>query len=76
MGVKVRKKVDEKMEEMIPEEIKTALYERVVVPIVLYGSETGSLNVKERRKLEVFEVVSKKYTQQKKKGLERGVIVS
>ena len=32
------------------------LYERVVIRIVVYGSETWSLSAQERRKIEVFEM--------------------
>ena len=41
-------------ENMISREVKRELYERAVIPIVLYGSETWSLSEEERRKIEAF----------------------
>ena len=35
---------------------KRELYERVVVPTVMYGSEAWGLGVEERRKLDVMEI--------------------
>ena len=37
-------------------DVKKCLYERVVVPTVLYGSEAWSMREKERKKLNVFEM--------------------
>ena len=42
-------------ENMIPKEFKRQLYERVVIPTVVYGSETWSISGQERRKIEVYE---------------------
>ena len=36
---------------------KRELYERVVIPTVVYGSETWSLSTLESRKIELFEVM-------------------
>ena len=36
--------------------VKKALYEKVVVPTVMYGSESWGMKVTERQKLNVFEV--------------------
>ena len=44
-------------ENMIFREVKRELYERVVIPTVVYGSETWSLSAQERRKIEVFEMM-------------------
>ena len=44
-------------ENMISREVKRELYERVVIPTVVYGSETWSLSAQERRKIEVFEMM-------------------
>ena len=44
-------------ESMIPREIKRELYERVVIPTVVYGSKTWALSAQERRKIEVFEMM-------------------
>ena len=33
-------------------EIKRVFFEKVVIPKIMYGSETWSLNVQQRRKLE------------------------
>ena len=38
-------------ENMISREVKRELYERVVIPTVVYGSETWSLSAQERRKI-------------------------
>ena len=46
---------------MICREIKRELYERVVIPTVVYGSETCSLSAQERIKIEVFEVMCLRY---------------
>ena len=40
-------------EEMISREIKQELWERVVIPTVVYGSEMWSFSAQERRKIEV-----------------------
>ena len=37
--------------------LKQELYERVVIPTVVYGSETWSLSEQEKRKIEVFEMM-------------------
>ena len=37
-------------ENMISREVKRELYERVVIPTLVYGSETWSLSAQERRK--------------------------
>ena len=37
--------------------ISRELYERVVIPAVVYGSETLPLSAEERRKIEVFEMM-------------------
>ena len=42
-------------ENVISREVKRELYERVVIPTVVYGTEMWSLSVQERRKIEVFE---------------------
>ena len=42
---------------MISREVKRELYERVVIPTVVYGSETWLLSAQERRKLQVFEMM-------------------
>ena len=42
---------------MISRELKRELYERVVIPSVVYGSETWSLSAQERRKIQVFEMM-------------------
>ena len=36
--------------------VKKALYEKVVVPTVMYGSELWGMRVSERQKLNVFEM--------------------
>ena len=38
-------------ESMISKEVKRELYERVVIPTVIYGSETGSLSAQEKKKI-------------------------
>ena len=43
--------------EVISREIKRALYERRVIPTVVYGPETWTLSVQEKRKYEVFEIM-------------------
>ena len=42
---------------MIYRVVKGELYERVVIPTVVYGSETRPLSAKEKRKTEVFEMM-------------------
>ena len=42
-------------ENIIFREVKRKFYERVVIPTVVYSSETWSLNARERRKIEEFE---------------------
>ena len=42
---------------MIAREVKWELCEKVVIPTVVYGSETWSLSAQERRKIEVFEMM-------------------
>ena len=42
-------------ENMISREVKLGLYERVVIPTMVYGSKAWSLSAQERRKIEVFE---------------------
>ena len=42
---------------MISRELKRKLYEKLVIPTVVYGSETWSLNAQERKKIEVFEMM-------------------
>ena len=42
---------------IISREVKRELYERVVIPTVVYGSKTWSLSAQERRKIEVFEMM-------------------
>ena len=44
-------------ENIISREVKRELYERVVIPTVVYGSEKGSLSAQERRKVGVFEMM-------------------
>ena len=44
-------------ENMVSREVKRELYERVVIPTVVYGSETWSLSAQERRNIEVFEMI-------------------
>ena len=44
-------------ENMTSREVKRGLYERIVIPTVVYGSETWSLSAKERSKIEVFEMM-------------------
>ena len=44
-------------ENMISRELKREVYERVVIPTMVYGSETWSLSAQERRKIEVFEMM-------------------
>ena len=44
-------------EDLISREVKGELYERVVIPTVVYGWETWSLSAQERRKIEVFEMM-------------------
>ena len=44
-------------ENVISREVIRELYERVVIPIVVYGSQTWSLSAQERRNIEVFEMV-------------------
>ena len=39
---------------MLSREAKWELYERVVIPTIVYGSETWSLIAQERRKIELF----------------------
>ena len=43
-------------EKSIFREVKRELYERVVIPTIVYGSETWSLSSQERRKIEVFKM--------------------
>ena len=45
------------MENMISREVIRELYERVVIPTMVYGSEMWSLSAGERRKMEVFEMM-------------------
>ena len=42
---------------IISREVKRELYERIVIPTRVYGSETWSLSAQERRKIEVFEMM-------------------
>ena len=42
---------------MIYREVKREFYERVMIPTVVYGSETWSLRAQERRKIKVFEMM-------------------
>ena len=42
---------------MISREVKRELYERVVIPTVVYGSDTWSLIAQGRRKIEVYEMM-------------------
>ena len=44
-------------ENRISREVKQELYGRVVIPTVVYGSETWSLSEQERRNIEVFEMM-------------------
>ena len=44
-------------ENMISREVKRELYERVVIPTVVYGSEMWSLSAQERIKIKVFEMM-------------------
>ena len=44
-------------ENTISREVKRELYERVVVPTMVYGSETWSLSAQEKRKIEAFEMM-------------------
>ena len=44
-------------ESIISSEVKRELYERVVIPTVVYGSETWVLSTQWRRKIEIFEMV-------------------
>ena len=55
----------------------TGLYERVVIPTVVYSSEMLSLSAQERRKIEVFEehVWHKESGQSEKRNNTRGVRV-
>ena len=41
-------------ENVISRELKRELYERVVIPSIVYGSETWSLSTQGRRKIGVF----------------------
>ena len=38
-------------------EVKRELYERVVIPTVVYDSETWSLGAQERSKMELFKMI-------------------
>jgi hypothetical protein len=40
---------------LLPKNIKVRIYKTIILPVVLYGSETWSLTVREERKLRVFE---------------------
>ena len=43
---------------MISRQVKRELYERVVIPTVVYGSDMGSLlSAQEKRKIGVFEMM-------------------
>ena len=42
---------------VISREVKLEIYERVVIPTVVYGSETWSLSAQERSRIEVFEMM-------------------
>ena len=44
-------------ENMISKEVKRKLYERVVIPTVVYESETWLLSAQERIKIEIFEMM-------------------
>ena len=44
-------------ENMIYREVKRELYERVEIPNVVYGPETGPLSAQERRKIKVFKMM-------------------
>ena len=45
-------------ENMIPTEVKRELFDRVAIPTVVYGSKIWSLSAQDRRKIEVFEMMS------------------
>ena len=44
-------------EKVISREVKRELYQTVVIPTIVYDSETWSLSTRERRKIEVFEMI-------------------
>ena len=44
-------------ENMISVEVKLEIYERVVIPTVVYGSETLSVSAQEMSTIEVFETM-------------------
>ena len=40
---------------LLPKNLKINIYRTIILPVVLYGSETWSLAMSEERKLRVFE---------------------
>ena len=40
---------------LLPKKLKIKIYRTITLPVVLYGSETWSLTLKEERRLRVFE---------------------
>ena len=40
---------------MLPKNIKIKIYGTVILPVVLYGSETWSMTLREERRLTVFD---------------------
>ena len=44
-------------EDIISREVKRESYGRLVIPTVVYGSETWSLSAEERRNIEVYEMM-------------------
>ena len=48
---------DDGKENMISREVKLEIYERVLIPTMVYDSEMWTLSTQERRKIEVFELM-------------------
>jgi len=43
---------------LLSKNLKIKIYRNIILPVVLYGCETGSLTLREERKLRVFENVA------------------
>ena len=41
---------------LLSKNLKIKIYRIIILPVVLYGSETGSLTLREERRLRVFDI--------------------
>ena len=67
---------DDGKENMISREVKLEIYERVLIPTMVYDSEMWTLSTQERRKIEVFELMCLRNMFYKESGQSKTLIIN